>query len=182
MYIRWLRANDNPEIAKAIQKHAEANERLVEDFNAFNKSTKFDNSITPLRFHTVDLKNVEDYAQEDLLSAAKGGLQRRFSEEVKAVAEGLTPDQIQDIGAERFARLYLTNKELKARTILNQVSKNVAESKDIPERIMKGFDDLTQMMKTVHLTLGLSWIRNNFSGNMVNSVLSTGNTWTRWSS
>jgi hypothetical protein len=171
------KANDNPEIAKAIQKHAEANERLVEDFNAFNKSTKFDNSITPLRFHTVDLKNVEDYAQEDLLSAAKGGLQRRFSEEVKAVAEGLTPDQIQDIGAERFARLYLTNKELKARTILNQVSKNVAESKDIPERIMKGFDDLTQMMKTVHLTLGLSWIRNNFSGNMVNSVLSTGNTW-----
>jgi hypothetical protein len=158
------------EIREAIKGHIDANRRLIDDFNKSNYGDSINVGIVPFSLHTVDLKNIDNALDDKLLGASRGGVQRRVKDEVSVELGDLTRDDMLKIGARRFARMYMEDTELRAKAIVD----NISRKKSNATGFLKGYDDLTTLAKTGYLTASLSWIKNNYATNVINAYIAGG--------
>lgn len=167
------------EISDAVFSHINKNEQLVKEFNSFAKKTlnKGDDDFRfiPIGLHTTDLRNLDKVIDEDVaMAASRVGARQRLGDLVETTAEGITREQAREVGAERFARLFLTRRELDAKRVLMEVGKSSRDAKGALPALFRGYDELLKLTKTVHLTTGANWVVNNFSDNILRSYIAAG--------
>jgi hypothetical protein len=179
--IRQIQTSSEPfarQIGVAVGRHVDANKKLVEKFNQFAldklNSKDLDYTFTPLGYHKTDLRTIDEVADEAIAAATRPGARQRLTDEVVESVDGISREQAREIGAGRYARLFLTKHELDARQVLGTVAKNLRESKDPIISLLRGYDGLLNTMKSIYLTTGASWVVNTFSDNLLRAYMASG--------
>lgn len=125
-------------------------------------------------YHTVDLRGFSGVDDFTKIGEIQDGARKRLSSYIEATREGVTRQQAREIGAERFAKLFLDKTELQAGQVLSTLAKASLDKADPMVATLNAYDDLLKLQKTVHLTTGTNWILNNFTDNLVRAYMAAG--------
>lgn len=200
---RMLAKQDIPEIAEALREHVFFNKRRVDRYNEFwkrrlttikTKEIAPNLAFEPPAFWTADLKPMNKLIEEDLEAVARIGAKQRFSGLIQASKEGVTRQQAQELGATKYARMFLTQQELEARQLLAGImsrkpktstealglmvkglsGESATPFSDITRGFTKTYDDFTHLMKTKFLVMSHSWLKTNFVDNIARAYFAGG--------
>lgn len=134
-------------------------------------------TFSPIKFHTVDFKQVEELMPASFdgsFGTVRVGAREKLSPKVVATLEGLTEDDILKIGTERYAALFLSEQEKKARQLMGALAK----ARQLPEgaaaRRLKLYDDFLSLQKAVWLGGGFSWLINTLPENIMKAHIASG--------
>jgi hypothetical protein len=151
----------------------------------------------PIRMHTLDFASMADDV-DPLLSRIDGtaGARMRLSEVIEGADGKLTPEALREIGAERYARMFLRDQEKIASDMMNELYLNklnlrgtsmadilsgkLAETSgnkiyvDATRKALDTQDQLLKFLKTGMLATGLSWNKTNYVDNVIKSLIASG--------
>jgi hypothetical protein len=202
-YLPKLLEGKSEQVGQAINAFAEHNEVFVEKMNReifgipTGKATEKGKGIVGLRYHIDDVYKREDFqgaegVLRDLQIKRATSLERstevmdfwRTKTENKMIRGGASETELMNaandsayaIYAHEAANKFLTKSERQAMNIVNEY-KNTAAKQGFArglETSLKGFDKLTNFMKTNMLYFSLSWVKNNYFDNMAKAYVQNG--------
>jgi len=154
----------------SIEKYTNVQRRLVGDFNStMVKRGRDDLTFTPINFHTVDLKNVDSMMPKAGSTNFSEGAKMRTSSKVKSFIEGLTPEQVNKIGADRHAALYLTEAEKEAGSMMRDLALARQNPSTYGAKALKVYDQFLGLSKSMWLAGGVSWVINTLPETILKS-------------
>lgn len=179
---------NDPDLFTAIVEHTKKNDKLVD---ILKKETKAE--FIPIKMHTIDFRNLSEAAGKDLgeeLGIVTVGPKMRATSDVQTVSGAVTRDQAIELGANRYANLFLDKTEKEARQLLGDLysskvqgsvfetfkkfSKGEADGGEVLMATIDGYDKMLRYVKTKHLTTGTSWVMNNYVDNVIKAYVSRG--------
>lgn len=163
----------------AIQNYDDAQKRLAKDYTEHARKTGTKNAgYTNLNFHTIDLKELDkemDILEKTVLGKVVEGAKKRQSDKVLTRLEDMSNKDVMEIGARRFASLYLTRQQKEAKQLvktINDLKRNRQANSAFD--FVQAYDDLLHLTKANWLGNGVGWMVNTLNEGVLKAYVATG--------
>ena len=159
-----------------MNRHIEMGHDMIGRYNNYVRN-RFGQSyeVVPFMFHKTDLSDMKQLTDlEEMQLTMREGAQMAKSPKVTVRREGISREKALEIGANRYARMFLTREQNQARQILAEIRNNVGKSNEPVIEMFRGYDNLLKFMKSVVLTTGHNWIVNNLPDNVAKAYMAAG--------